>query len=147
MKIWPIAADGPDLSWPQKVGLAAEILLVYPRVRWLLWRRDLPTAVAEVRRRTSKESSPAQPPSPGFYWRCRRFGRAVNRTLSLLPTDSRCLARSLVLVSMLARRGIASRLVIGTRQGPDFAAHAWVELRGAPLLDPGGPEYQQLTEI
>ncbi len=76
-----------------------------------------------------------------------RLGRAAGRTLSLLPADSRCLARSLVLLALLARRHIEAQLVIGARQGPEFGAHAWIELEGVPLNDPGGPEYERLVEI
>ena len=39
--------------------------------------------------------------------RARRLGRAVMRTLDPLPLDSRCLVRSLVLTTLLARRGVA----------------------------------------
>ena len=50
-----------------------------------------------------------------------RLGRAIGRTLSILPFDSRCLVRSLVLAELLARRGIDSRVVIGVSQGPASA--------------------------
>ena len=53
-----------------------------------------------------------------------------------MPFDSRCLVRSLVLTSMLDRRGIRSRLVIGVSVEPSFSAHAWVECDGRPLLPP-----------
>ncbi len=52
------------------------------------------------------------------------------KTLRPLPFDSRCLARSLVLVSVLSRRGIDSVLVIGVAVEPKFTAHAWVESGG-----------------
>jgi hypothetical protein len=55
--------------------------------------------------------------------------------------------RSLVLTRLLARRGIASTLVIGTRTTPEFLAHAWVELQGTPLLDPGGGAFARLAEL
>jgi hypothetical protein len=147
MSFWPVIGDGGRLTLPQKAGLVSEILLTYPQVRWLLRRRDLPAAVAALRRDADNAALATTPPRTGFYWPCRRLGRAVSRTLALLPTDSRCLVQSLVLVSLLARRGIGSRLVIGTRQGPQFAAHAWVEIGGAPLLDPGGAEYEELVQL
>jgi hypothetical protein len=130
------------LSPLQKVGLAGEILALYPRVRWLLWRHDLPTAVTALR--TSPDGEPGRDIP---YWQGVRLGRAASRTLALLPTDSRCLVRSLVLIALLARRDIAAQLVIGARGGPDFGAHAWIELGGSPLLDPGAPEYRRLVEI
>lgn len=76
-----------------------------------------------------------------------RLGRAVSRTLRLLPTDSRCLVRSLVLTGLLARRGLSSTLVIGVRPEPEFAAHAWVEHAGEPLLQTGEGRYGRLAEI
>jgi hypothetical protein len=77
----------------------------------------------------------------------RRLGYAVVRTLRLLPTDSRCLMRSLVLTRLLARRGIAGTLVIGVRTGERFEAHAWVEHSGTPLLDPGDATFRRLVEL
>jgi hypothetical protein len=71
----------------------------------------------------------------------------VVHTLSVLPTDSRCLMRSLVLTSLLARRGIDSTFVLGVRGEGDFAAHAWVEHATVPLLAPGGSEFKRLVEI
>jgi hypothetical protein len=138
--------DGTALSPLQKAGLAGEILSTYSRVRWLLWRRDLPATVSVLRQYPGGRAS-AERSSRRAYWHARRLGRAASRTLSLLPTDSRCLARSLVLLAMLARRRVETRLVIGTRQGPAFAAHAWVELAGVPLLDPGASEYERLAEM
>jgi hypothetical protein len=75
----------------------------------------------------------------------RRLGRAVGKTLRLLPTDSRCLIRSLVLTRLLARRAIPNTIVIGVRKAPDFQAHAWVEHEGRPILPAG--EYTRLTEL
>jgi hypothetical protein len=75
----------------------------------------------------------------------RRLGRAVQRTLRLLPTDSRCLIRSLVLTRLLARRSIPNTLVIGVRKTGEFEAHAWIEHGGQPILPAG--EYTRLTEL
>jgi hypothetical protein len=76
-----------------------------------------------------------------------RLARAVTRVLSLLPTDSRCLVRSLVLLRLLAKRGVASTLVIGVRPGPEFAAHAWIECAGESLIPNGAGEFSRLAEI
>ncbi len=77
----------------------------------------------------------------------RRLGRAVGRALWMLPAQRGCLARSLVLVDLLQRRGIAARLVIGAQVGAAFHAHAWVELHGEPLLSPGGFQDSRLAEL
>ena len=76
-----------------------------------------------------------------------RLGRAVTRTLPLLPTESRCLMRSLVLTSLLARRGLPSRVVIGVKSGGEFGAHAWVEHEGEPVLPTDRAEFGRLTEV
>ncbi len=70
----------------------------------------------------------------------------MSLTVRLLPTDSRCLVRSLVLTRLLGRRGVPSSLVIGVMSEPQFAAHAWVEHGGAPLLSPG-TGFQRLVEV
>jgi hypothetical protein len=67
--------------------------------------------------------------------------------LKLLPGDTRCLVRSLVLTRLLARRGIACTLVIGARTAPTFLAHAWVEHGGHAVLDPGDGSFPRLAEI
>ena len=77
----------------------------------------------------------------------RRLGDAVMRTLALLPGDTRCLVRSLVLTRLLARRGIPAKLVIGARTAPSFLAHAWVEYDHSPVLPPGDGSFGRLTEI
>jgi hypothetical protein len=130
----PIVVGSPyhelikPLSWTTKALLVAEIVTAYVRVRWLVWRRDLPSAVAALRG-SGQLTTDLRRQAIGA-----RLGQAVDRTLSVVPFDSRCLVRSLVLVSMLARRGIASTLVIGVGVDPKFSAHAWVESGGRPLL-------------
>src|SRR5205823_2424762 len=99
-----------------KLAMAVEIVSAYVRVRILLRRYDL-VSVAEVLRREMP------PPAAGLEGRRGqamgvRLGKAVGRTLRPLPFDSRCLVRSLVLTSMLARRGVASSVVIGVTLEP-----------------------------
>lgn len=77
----------------------------------------------------------------------RRLAYAVSLTLALLPNDSRCLVRSLVLIDLLARHEIAATLVIGTSAPSDFSAHAWVELNGEALLSPGAFAGGRLAEL
>jgi hypothetical protein len=131
------------LSWPRKARLGAEILITYVRVRWLLLRNDFPTVLAELR-------ADAGPPLSGDAARLAsltgiRIGNAVVKAMRVLPTDSRCLMRSLVLTEMLVRRGIDSSLVIGVRPGTTLKAHAWLEREEIPLLPPG-VEYDRLLE-
>lgn len=66
-----------------------------------------------------------------------RLGRIVGRVFDVLPMDSRCLVRSLVLLRVLGRRSIHATLQIGVKAEGDFGAHAWVEHDGAPVLRTG----------
>jgi hypothetical protein len=56
----------------------------------------------------------------------------------------RCLQRAACTVSLLRRRGIAARLVIGYRPVP-FVSHAWVEVGGDVVND--SPAYQQRLQV
>ena len=137
-----VIPDARPLALREKLGLVAEILLAYARTRWWLRRRDLPGALRELRSPGSR-----LPASTDAIRTGRRLGRAVVQTLALLPTDSRCLTRSLVLTNLLARRGIESSLVLGVRPGESFAAHAWVEHDSAALLSPGEFESRRLATL
>ena len=135
------------LSLPQKADLALEILGDYCRVRWHLLRDDLP-AVVERLRATPRRLTPGDDSGERLVALTGlRLGKVVVRTLRVLPTDSRCLMRSLVLTSVLERRGIRTSLVMAVRPAPKFTAHAWIEYDGIPLLAPGDPGYEQLTRI
>jgi hypothetical protein len=143
-----VAVDPPDarLSLAEKLALGVEILAAYARVRWLLRRAGVRGAVQALR--TSRASKDARTRTAredelvGL-----RLGRAVVRVLGLLPLDSRCLMRSLVLTRLLASRGISSSLVLGVASEPTFAAHAWVETGDVPLLSPHEPDYARLVRM
>lgn len=63
-------------------------------------------------------------------------GEAVNIAARHTPFPATCLSRSLLLVWMLDRRGVACALRIGVRlQGKALDAHAWVEHDGVPIND------------
>ncbi len=124
------------LSAIDKARLAIEIFDSYARVLWLLRRDGLPSTMATLR--GSPHTGARRPPASDPLDEGRRLGRAVVRTLAPLPRGSRCLTRSLVLLSLLARRGVFVDLVIAVQPSadPDFDAHAWVEIAGWPLLTP-----------
>ena len=124
------------LSLIDKARLAIEIVAAYARVMWLLRRDRLPGAIARLR--ASPHSRRAVPAAGDSLADGQRLGRAVVRTLAPLPRGSRCLTRSLVLLSLLARRGMAADLVIAVQPtaDPSLDAHAWVEVDGSPLLAP-----------
>jgi hypothetical protein len=132
------------LGTTEKLLVVGEVLAVYCRVRWLMSRKDVADAVADLRR-PGRLSHSAPAFAEGFE--SFRLAALVGRVLRLLPTDSRCLMRSLVLVRMLARRGVPTTLVIGVRTQPEFGAHAWVEQTGQPILEPGDTAQGRLAEI
>jgi hypothetical protein len=138
------SGDWTDRSFSrhEKLGLGFEIVSAYARARWCLWRTDLPRTVATLREHRFAEDEPADRERAGL-----RLGWVVGRTLRHLPFDSRCLMRSLVLTSLLARRGIASDLVIAVHPESGLEAHAWVESRGVPLLPPADPPFRRMVEI
>lgn len=139
------------LALGPKIRLAAEILVVYGRVRWWMWRRTFPDALRALRGgarpgRTRAAARVVTASHPDDRLVSERLGYAVVRTLSPLPGDSRCLMRSLVLTNLLSRRGIASSVVIGVTPPPEFAAHAWVEQGGVPVTH-DGDVYTRLLEV
>ncbi|MGA2009370.1 MAG: lasso peptide biosynthesis B2 protein [Solirubrobacteraceae bacterium] len=153
----PVASRPPRVGWRviPEAGLAfhlrlllgAEIIVTYVRTRLRMRGTDVRTLVAASRA--------GAPPPPGAVpagaqerWQVAvRLGYAVGRTLGVLPTDSRCLVQSLVLSRLLAVRGIPSTLVIGAHSRPDFAAHAWVEYDGRPVLPRQGFHESRLLEL
>jgi hypothetical protein len=128
----------------ERVRLAREIVAAYLRARRALRRAPIEAVVATLR---SETSPPPLTPGPHALEEARRLGWVVARTLKLMPGDTRCLARSLVLTRLLARRGIPAKLVIGARGGPGFLAHAWVECDGQPVLSPGDGSFGRLVEL
>jgi hypothetical protein len=139
----PATNSGPalqPLTIGEKLGLVGEILNAYVVVRWRMREKDIRVIVAHLRGdgQSERHSDRAL---------ARRLARAVTRTLSLLPTDNRCLARSLVLDRLLERRSLQSVVVLAARSEPDFAAHAWVEHDGLAVLPPGSSSYQRLIEL
>lgn len=127
------------MSSVRKVVLAGEILWTYVFVRRSLRRSDIQAVVGGLRRPPKRATRGETDP--------RLLGRAVTRTLRLVPTDARCLTQSLVLTELLARRGVSASVVIGVAPGPGFKAHAWVEAGGDVLLPSHEPAFHRLTEI
>lgn len=129
-------------AFGRKSRLAAEILRLYVWVLYARRRRSLPAVVAALRADSPEAARPLSDPIAPY-----RLAWGVQRVVGRLPTDSRCLVRSLVLVGLLARRSVVSTLVIGVSPGSKFAAHAWVELEGQQLLPAGESRYERLTEL
>jgi transglutaminase superfamily protein len=135
------ARNGSRRGLVEKALLAVEILGAYRDVRRRLRQQELPAALAGLRAAAREPHSSAAPDDLAL-------GRAVRRTLALVPGDSRCLVQSLVLTRLLARRGVTTRVVIGvTGSGEAFGAHAWVEHDGRPLLPVRGSAGARLVEL
>jgi hypothetical protein len=135
---------GERMGQAERLLLAAEIVAAYAQARHALRRAPIVEVVGGLR---SSQCSPYSPPDRDMLQEARRLGRAVARLLALVPGDTRCLVRSLVLTRLLARRGIPAKLVIGARSTPDFLAHAWVEHAGDPVLDSGDGSFGRLVEL
>jgi hypothetical protein len=124
-----------------KVRIVGEILATYPRLYRAMRREEIREVVARIR----EERVEAPEPLPRLTRV--QLGGAVVRVLGLLPTDSRCLISSLVLLALLERRGVDSTLVIGVGVEPEFAAHAWIECEGEALLPSGNGTYTRMIEV
>jgi hypothetical protein len=152
-RVAPVSAVQP-LGPLARARLVGEIVSAYLRARRYLRDAPIESVIASLRTARADQGMGPAPgagaaalPSPATLEQARRLGRAVATTLSLLPGDTRCLVRSLVLTRLLARRQIPARLVIGTRSEPEFLAHAWVEYAGAPVLSPGDGSFARLVEL
>jgi hypothetical protein len=142
----PVSGETP-LGAGARMAIGAEIVLAYLRARRELGNEPITAVIDALRARARSDG--ARPPTPSLATveQAQRLGRAVTATLSWLPGDTRCLVRSLVLTRLLARRGVAARLVIGARARPEFLAHAWVECGGMPVLYPGDGTFGRLVEL
>ena len=128
-----------------KLAVAIEIVAEYGRVSWLLRRRGLARTLEILR---GARRLRAARPGPDQRRRALGVARVATRGLAALPVvQSTCLTRSLVVTGMLARRGIPTSLTISVSSPEDFAAHAWVEWEGEPLLDPGDHTNARLATL
>ncbi len=73
---------------------------------------------------------------------------AVRDACVFYPKQVHCLQRSAVVTSMLRRRGLRARLIIGYQTKP-ILGHAWVELDDKVVWDhdPRLPHYRILDRI
>jgi len=62
----------------------------------------------------------------------------VEATAAFYPLNPTCLKKSLILLRILARRGIRAELRLGVRKiHEEFSAHAWVVCDGSIVLGAG----------
>lgn len=127
-----------------RLRLAGEIIAAYVRVRATMFRNEPAEAVRSLRSYAHRHPISADPDREILAgW---RLARAVVRTLRPLPTDSRCLMRSLTLLTIMERRNLSPTLVIAVKPEP-FEAHAWIELHGYALLPAAKPGFERITEL
>jgi hypothetical protein len=122
-----------------RLRLALEIVAAYAAARRHQRGRPLPETLSALRRARPQPAA-GDPVQTG-----RNLANPIVRTLTVLPADSRCLIRSLVMTRLLARRGVASTLVLGVSRDRGFEAHAWVEVNGQPVLPT--LRFERLTEL
>jgi hypothetical protein len=129
-----------------RLRLTLEVVATYLRVRWLM-RRDEPERVVRALRAQASGSSPeVDLERENEIFVAWRLARAMEKVLTRLPSDSRCLFSSLTLIGLLERRGIEQTLLIAVRAQP-FAAHAWVEVEGEAVLPDADPGYERILEL
>ncbi len=139
--------EGQGVTSLQKLLLITEILATYVITRWTMPRGDIRDVVSASRARLADAPTERAQQTGASEQIAAHLGRAVDRTLRILPTDSRCLVQSLVLLRLLSARGISSTLIIGAHSRPDFAAHAWIEFAGFPVLPDQGFHDSRLLEL
>ena len=142
MPVTPV--DLVPQSHARKLRLATEVVLAYVRVRFTMRTNEPAEAVSRLRAYARRHPLAADRETEVLAgW---RLAQAVIKALRALPTDSRCLMRSLTLLTLMERRGLSPTLVIAVRPTP-FAAHAWIELHGQALLPPCDPGFERITEL
>ena len=142
----------PRRSPLQRVALGLTIVIWALRSRWALRRGGIVGAVASARRaapgkdgaRSGSRSDSEQVGSDVATGK--QLSSIVALVLGHMPGDTRCLVRSLVLLRLLSEQGVASQLVLAVRR-ESAEAHAWVEVKGAPVSTPAGDEFVRLSEL
>lgn len=137
--------DLERLAHLPRVRLAFEVFGTYLQVRWVMRDSDAGRAVQRLRSRIGPAPATIQDEGAEVL-AAQRLSNAVIKVLERLPSDSRCLFRSLTLLCMLQRRGITPNLVIAVRPSP-FGAHAWLEVCGKSVLPAAEPGYERLLEL
>src|SRR5512135_974690 len=77
----------------------------------------------------------------------RSIGQAVERAARHTPWDSTCLTQTITGKSMLRRRGVPSRLYLGTRKDETghLVAHSWLLVGDEVLI--GGGSHETFTPL
>lgn len=125
----------------ERAAMAGEIVHAYLGCRFELRRAGVAGALRWARRPVAA-SDPTDRVMQGRSVDIAagiRLASITARALQRVPTDTRCLNQSLVLVRLLANRGVHAQLALAVRRH-EVAAHAWVEVAGeavSPLAPDG----------
>ncbi len=125
------------LSWQER-RLVMQALVVLPlagvALRWLGLRR-----CQSVLAQLSSLEGTSSKGREEILRQARMTAHLVQAAAGHGPYRGTCLVQSLALWWLLRRQGIQSELRFGVRkEGNQVEAHAWVELLGLSLTDPGG---------
>jgi hypothetical protein len=145
-----VARVVPTASWKKRLEKAADLSLAdwwtLVKAWWMLLAVNAALRVFSFQRLARWAHALADDGGEAGDSAVRRTAWLVSIAANRQPFPARCLARSLALTRLLARRGIATELKIGVRKQDQFEAHAWVEWRGQIVNDPGG-HYAPLERV
>lgn len=100
-------------------------VLGYKRTRWMLERAVRP-------------QRPSQPATPDAIARHDRLAWIARKAAGWTPANTSCLRQSLLVHALVLRDGLQPELKFGVGQIDGVLdMHAWVELDGTPLGQPG----------
>ena len=127
--------NGHSLRWllPNALRAAAELATAR-----LALQRIRPRDVLERNRRVAEQTGREAhcPDAPETARACDEVAFFINRMAARVPWRADCLVQALAGQNWLARRGIASEIVVGTakRESGAFESHAWLRHGGRVLL-------------
>jgi hypothetical protein len=123
------------LGWRERRLLIA-LLVALPVLRIALRRWGYTRTRAAIERWTARY--PKRAPSRRDLETAESLAELAKIAGRRAPLAATCLPQALAVYAVLRRRGLDPVLRIGVRKTEDrFEAHAWVELAGWPLAQPG----------
>jgi hypothetical protein len=123
------------LDWRERRLLMA-LLVALPILRVALRRVGYTRTRAAIERWTGRH--PKRAPSRRDMETAESLAELAKIAGRKAPLAATCLPQALAVHAVLRRRGLDPELRIGVRKADErFEAHAWVELAGSPLAQPG----------
>ena len=129
------AEDWPHWRGPRGIGVSGETNLPerWSATEQVAWKA--PVAGAGI-------STPVV--AGGRVYVTSQIGEGVSRRCAIGPDT--CLYRALARYALLRESGYAPRFVMGVDEDDVASGHAWLELDGAPFLEPGSPRFCRTFE-